>query len=330
MSPKGEPKSDAGQDAARKKLRLLSSPKFRGRLILSSNQKDCPTIQVLAAYVEGRLSWFERRRCERHLNRCPACLHILSRTYKEELDASPAVSRKSVEERSFLLSILPTRGNPLLATAVAALLVLFAVGSLQVYRHRAGPGTDSIQVWNPGKIDFFLHSSFIEKESLRSTVPGSGSRDKKVTPKDLLRVDFPFNQALRHWGFLFFAEQGNYINGLSMDRIGSGREYDLRLLRGGPANPSVDVLDDMGLLEVGAADLLGAFFGRITMVAISTGGQVDEKTYRDLAHDLQQTLSMEGSKTGDALRKGLTARFEEIPFIVGIDDILYLRLQDTH
>ena len=49
----------------------------------------CPDLEILAAYLDGKLTRDEQRVIETHLSRCSVCRRIVSLAIKTEMDVPP-------------------------------------------------------------------------------------------------------------------------------------------------------------------------------------------------------------------------------------------------
>lgn len=325
-----ESEFSADQKAMETKLSLLSLPKFRGQLILSREQEKCPSARVMAAYLEGRLSRRERRRFHRHLNQCPTCLHVVGRTYKEEVSLRPAGPSKRPAGTLFPRIAWPVQWTPSMSAAAAGLVLLIAVGYLSLFRPGFGP-TPGIpegaapSTWDSGRASIFLHSSYIEEGRLRGTAPGPTHPGKKITPTDLLRVDIPFADQAGHWTLLFFDERGGYLSGLRVgipDSSGSCRAYSLD---NESAYGIIEELDGMGLLEIEADVIFGASFGGVTAIGIATEESLEPEMSRILKRSTIEALHGGIAKDRDELRDLLKGTMGDTPFTISLDSIEYVQ-----
>ncbi|MBY0497567.1 MAG: CHAT domain-containing protein [Cyanobacteria bacterium] len=98
----------------------------------------CPESEILAAYVDGRLSLVERARLESHLALCPTCIAVVAGVVKTLADLSAAIPANVSEpdiSRESRRSVLGA-----LVAAAAVLAVLALPPSLQWLDRAGAPG----------------------------------------------------------------------------------------------------------------------------------------------------------------------------------------------
>jgi hypothetical protein len=107
-----------------KKVRLMSQDMALGGLLArgipgGSNMTDCPTMEGLSEFIDGKLSRKDRERVVAHLSECGRCYSILSEslTIHEEL-----ISRSRARIKRYLSYTIPTA-----LAAAAVILFIFRI-----------------------------------------------------------------------------------------------------------------------------------------------------------------------------------------------------------
>ena len=330
-SLKTGPDQERGERAASDRepegLDLLRSSSLRGRLVLSSEADRCPSSSSMGAYLEGRLSRLGRRRFERHLNRCALCTHLLARTWADEVRGTPAAApvrrRAEAGQRPSLRPVL--RWPSPVATLVAAVLVLVVAGTIHFGLGERGQdrraGIASSQP--PTAVALFLHSSHIQRETMRDGRPGPHPIEKKVTGEDFLRIDVPLLARDEAWALFFFDGSGQHIDGIALERRETGEGYVVRAHGGTGPGLAVEVLDGSALIEVEAGPFLGKHFGLVHLVGVGArAGTMNDERAR-IIEDLSACIA---AADCDAARDGgvvLAKIGKGPPAAFGADSIRY-------